>query len=67
MDESLVRAVRERAEHRCEYCRVPQSAYPTVTFPVDGRTTIAVLALNDPDAVAVRQALIDEGGFPPTC
>jgi hypothetical protein len=31
-----------------------------------GRTTIAVLALNDPDAVAVREALIDEGVFPPT-
>ena len=134
MDESLVRAVRERAGDACEYCRVPQSAYPTVTFPIDhiiarqhggptilsnlannclhcnshkglniagidpvtrtltklfnprrhkwrkhfrwdgpclvgltavGRTTIAVLALNDPEAVAVRDALIEEGTFPP--
>jgi hypothetical protein len=134
MDESLVRAVRERAGDACEYRRVPQSAYPTVTFPIDpiiarqhggpttlsnlanislycnshkgpniagidpvtrtltklfnprrhkwqkhfcwdgpclvgltpvGRTTIAVLALNDPEAVAVREALIEEGVFPP--
>jgi hypothetical protein len=30
-----------------------------------GRVTVAVLALNDPDLVAVRQALIDERRFPP--
>jgi hypothetical protein len=30
-----------------------------------GRTTVMVLALNDPDLVAVRQALIEEGRFPP--
>jgi HNH endonuclease len=30
-----------------------------------GRVTVLVLALNDPDLVAVRQALIDEGRFPP--
>jgi hypothetical protein len=30
-----------------------------------GRATIAVLALNDPDFVAVRQTLIDELRFPP--
>jgi hypothetical protein len=30
-----------------------------------GRATIAVLALNDPNLVAVRQALIDELRFPP--
>lgn len=134
MDEELLRAVRQRAGEACEYCRVPQSAYPTVTFPVDhviarqhggptalgnlalsclhdnahkgpniagidpvtkkltrlynprrhkwsrhfrwegallvgltpvGRTTVAVLAMNHPEAVAVRLALIDEGAFPP--
>jgi hypothetical protein len=134
MDEALVQAVRERAGNACEYCRVPQSAYLTVTFPIDhviarqhggltilgnlahsclhcnshkgpniagidplagkltklfnprrhkwrkhfrwdgpclvgrtavGRTTIAVLALNDPEAVEVRAALIEEGSFPP--
>lgn len=30
-----------------------------------GRTTITVLAINHPDAVAVREALIEEGAFPP--
>jgi hypothetical protein len=30
-----------------------------------GRTTIAVLAINNPDAVAARAALIAEGRFPP--
>lgn len=30
-----------------------------------GRVTIAVLALNDPNLIAVRQALIDEERFPP--
>jgi hypothetical protein len=30
-----------------------------------GRTTVDVLAMNDPEAVAVRAALIDEGTFPP--
>jgi len=30
-----------------------------------GRTTIAVLCLNNPEAVALRRALIDEGDFPP--
>jgi hypothetical protein len=134
MDESLVRAVRQRAGDACEYCRVPQGTYPTVTFPIDhviarqhggltvlsnlansclhcnshkgpniagidpvtrkltklfnprrhrwrkhfrwdgpylvgrtpvGRTTVAVLALNDPEAVSVREELIDERLFPP--
>jgi hypothetical protein len=134
MDETLVLAVRARAGDACEYCRVPQWAYPTVTFPVDhvrarqhggrtslgnlansclhcnshkgpniasidpvshkltrlfnprrhkwkkhfrwdgpllvgktpvGRTTIVVLAMNDPEAVVVREALIEEGSFPP--
>jgi hypothetical protein len=30
-----------------------------------GRTTIKVLSMNDPDMVAAREALIEEGGFPP--
>jgi hypothetical protein len=30
-----------------------------------GRVTIAVLAMNSPDAVEVRKALIAEGLFPP--
>lgn len=130
MDASLARQVRERAGHACEYCRMLQSFYPTVAFPIDhivarqhggsttldnlalsclhdnthegpniagidpltrritrlfnprrdrwerhfewdvaslvgktavGRTTIVVLAMNHPDAVAVRRSLIEEG------
>jgi hypothetical protein len=30
-----------------------------------GRTTILVLAMNDPDVVRVRRSLIEEGCFPP--
>lgn len=30
-----------------------------------GRTTIEVLAMNDPDMTAIREALIEEGWFPP--
>ena len=30
-----------------------------------GRTTVEVLAMNDPDQVALRNALIEEGVFPP--
>jgi hypothetical protein len=32
---------------------------------VVGRTTIAVLAMNDPAVIEVRRALIEEGRFPP--
>jgi len=31
-----------------------------------GRVTVAVLAMNDPDAVEVRLELMEEGIFPPT-
>ncbi len=31
-----------------------------------GRATITVLAINHPDAVTLREALIEEGVFPPT-
>ncbi len=134
MDESLIRQIRQRAGHACEYCLVPQSAYASSVFPIDhviarqhggptvlsnlansclhcnshkgpniagidpvtgkltklfhprrhkwgkhfrwngpflegltavGRTTIVVLAMNDPEAVEVRAALIEEGVFPP--
>lgn len=134
MDASVAQEVRERADHACEYCRMPQAYYPTVPFPIDhiiarqhggptvlsnlalsclhrnshkgpniagrdpntrrltplynprrhrwgrhfrwngpslvgrtpvGRVTVAVLALNDPDPVAVREELIREGRFPP--
>lgn len=31
-----------------------------------GRATVAVLAMNDPERVALRQELIDQGLFPPS-
>jgi hypothetical protein len=54
MDASLARDVRERAGHMCEYCRMPESSYPTVPFPIDhiiarqhgGSTTLDNLALS---------------------
>ena len=53
MDEERAEAVRNRAEHSCEYCRIPQAFYPTTTFPIDhiiarqhgGRTVLSNLAL----------------------
>lgn len=132
MNPELVRQVRRRAQGRCEYCRLPASAYP-LPFHVDhivaqqhggsdsldnlalaclhcnrhkgpniagrdpvggeivrlfdprrdpwtehfawsgaeltartgiGRVTIQVLAINDPDFRAVREALLAERVFP---
>jgi len=31
-----------------------------------GRVTVMVLAMNEPEAVEVREALMDEGAFPPS-
>lgn len=54
MDESLAQEVRRRANHACEYCRMPQRFYPTVPFPIDhiiarqhgGPTILTNLALS---------------------
>ncbi|HXV62544.1 MAG TPA: HNH endonuclease signature motif containing protein [Vicinamibacteria bacterium] len=35
MDPALRRLVRDRAGHRCEYCRIHQGQDPFFTFPVD--------------------------------
>ena len=53
MNERFARLVRERADGRCEYCRVPQSAYRT-PFEIDhviarqhgGPTTLGNLTLS---------------------
>jgi hypothetical protein len=132
VNQDLVRQVWQRAQSRCEYCRLPVAAYP-LPFHVDhiiarqhggqtvtenlalsclhcnrhkgpniagrdpatgelvrlfhprqdqwgrhfewrsaelvgrtaiGRITIQVLAINDPDFLAVREALMEEGVFP---
>lgn len=35
MEETLRQFVRERAGHRCEYCRLPQDAAPFLRFHVE--------------------------------
>ncbi len=35
MDAVIKRSVRDRARHRCEYCRLPQAAQPYVTFHIE--------------------------------
>jgi hypothetical protein len=35
MDAATRRLVRERAQDRCEYCRLPQGAQPYVTFHIE--------------------------------
>jgi hypothetical protein len=132
VNQDLARQVRQRAQDRCEYCRLPASVYP-LPFHIDhivarqhggltaldnlalaclhcnrhkgpniagrdpatgelvrlfhprkdkwsehfewnaaelagrtaiGRITIQVLAINDPDFLAVREALMEEGVLP---
>jgi hypothetical protein len=54
MDADLAQAVRDRAGDDCEYCRMPQAAFPATRFHVDhiiakqhgGRTEFANLALS---------------------
>src|SRR5262245_51667620 len=54
IDAHLAEAVRRRSGYACEYCRVPQAGYPTVTFPIDhvrarqhrGTTDLRNLALS---------------------
>ena len=35
MDERLRQTVRERADHRCEYCYLPQNAEPFFAYHVE--------------------------------
>ena len=35
MDEQLRQTVRERADHRCEYCCLPQDAEPFFAYHVE--------------------------------
>ncbi|MGZ3390286.1 MAG: HNH endonuclease [Isosphaeraceae bacterium] len=35
MDATIKRSVRDRARHRCEYCRLPQAAQPYVTLHIE--------------------------------
>lgn len=56
MDKSLQRHVRSRAGNLCEYCGIHHINGLT---PI-GRTTVRVLVMNHTDAVALREALIEE-------
>jgi hypothetical protein len=135
IDAALRKLVRERARHRCEYCRIHQDQDPFFTFPIDhiialqhggktesdnlclscyrcnshkgpniasidsdtgemvtlfhprrdnwnehfewngtllvgrtpvGRATVALLAINHPDYILLRESLMVEGSFPPS-
>jgi len=69
MDAATKRFVRNRAEERCEYCRLPQSAQPFLTFHLEhvipstsvGRTTVKVLGMNEERRVQLRADLISRG------
>jgi hypothetical protein len=58
MDESLAWEVRERRHFRWD------GPY-LIGRTAIGRTTILVLAMNDPDVIQVRRSLIEEGLFQP--
>lgn len=60
--------VRERAEWRCEYCRMHQSlqgGYELAAITPVGRVTIATLDLNRPRRILIRKAEELFGLFPP--
>ena len=70
MDAATRRLVRQRAQGRCEYCRLPQAAQPFVTFHVEhilprsrgGQTVESNLALSCPNCnlhKSARLAAID--------
>jgi 5-methylcytosine-specific restriction endonuclease McrA len=53
MDAATRRLVRARAEHRCEYCTVPQSALPLATFHVEHIKARQHGGSDDPDNLAL--------------
>jgi hypothetical protein len=52
VNRALVRAVRERAEERCEYCRLPQSAAP-IPFQIDHIIAAKHGGLPEPENLAL--------------
>lgn len=79
MTKGMQEFVRQRANDSCEYCQLPQKYYREI-FQIDhfewtnavirgltpiGRATVITLNLNAPSRIAVRDALIIEGVFPP--
>lgn len=72
MQPQLLRAVRERALERCEYCHLPirglrwarhfrWQGQTLVGLTTVGRTTVRVLDLNHPLMLAFRETLLSEG------
>lgn len=53
MDEATREFVRERAEFRCEYCRLPQAYAPAVQFHVEHIRARQHRGADDPDNLAL--------------
>jgi hypothetical protein len=54
VDATTRAAVEQRAEFRCEYCRLP----------VRGRATLLLLQMNHPNMVDIRRLLVALNLFP---
>jgi hypothetical protein len=75
MDAALRALVRERADGRCEYCRLRQEFLP-LTLQLEhiiaivgrtptGRATVRVLNMNAPRRVRLRAALLEREEWSP--
>ena len=53
MDAATRRLVRQRAQGRCEYCRLPQAGQPFVTFHVEHIVARTHGGTEDPDNLCV--------------
>ena len=53
MDAAIQHLVRNRAQHRCEYCHLPQSAAPFVTFHVEHIQAQQHVVDDSPDNLAL--------------
>lgn len=53
MDEETKRFVRERADNRCEYCRVQQQFYPDFTFHIEHIVARQHGGRDDPENLAL--------------
>jgi hypothetical protein len=53
MEAATRRLVRQRAQERCEYCRLPQAAQPFVTFHVERIIARQHGGADDPDNLCV--------------
>ena len=67
---ALAAAVQRRAGGVCEYCHFPEEHFGWRGVLLEARSeirsvTFDVLRMNQPNAVAVRQILLDEGLWNP--